>query len=93
MPAPSLAIVQCFKNFELDPSDSTRIQYLVEYDLSFVPDETAPPQSQQATISLPIAGLSKAVVKTATQDRIIAEVAALGGSITAARIFTVADLV
>jgi len=90
---PALVIVQEFKNFELDPSDSTRIQFLVEYDISFVPDETAPPQSQQATINVAVEGFSKAVVRAATQNYIIGAVTALGGSITVSQIFTVADLV
>jgi hypothetical protein len=93
MPAPPLVIVQKFSDFMLDPVDSTRIVFTVSYDIAFVPNESAMPQARQDEISLPIAGLSKNVVKAACEARIIAEVANLGGTIVAGRIFTVADLV
>jgi hypothetical protein len=93
MPAPPLVIVQRFSDFMLDPTDATRIVFTISYDIAFVPNENALPQARQDEISLPIAGLSKNVVKAASEARIIAEVAGLGGTIVAGRIFTVADLV
>jgi hypothetical protein len=93
MPAPPLVIVQKFSDFILDPTNSNNVVFTVSYDIAFVPDETAVPLARQDEISLPIAGFSKNTVRAASEDRMIAEVAALGGTLTPGRIFSVADLV
>lgn len=92
MPAPELVIVQSASDFMLNPNDSSQVNFTITYDISFVPDENALPQQQQATISIPVASFSKANVKAAVEAHIIAAVAGLGGTITASRIFTLADM-
>lgn len=93
MPAPPTVIVQRFSNFQLDPSDATRVVFTIDYDISFVPDEGSLPQARQDEISIAVSGLTKAGVKSAVETRIVAEVAALGGNLAISRIFNVADLV
>jgi hypothetical protein len=93
MAAPPLVIVQQFSNFQLDPTDSTRIVFTVSYDIAFVPNENSVQLARQDEISLLASGFSKNGVRAASEERIIAEVAALGGTLTAGRIFSVSDLV
>lgn len=93
MAASPIVVVQNFSNFLLDPNDATRAVFTVTYDISFVPDENAPPKSRQDEISLSSSNLSKNTVRVAAENRIIAEVANLGATIAAGAIFTVADLI
>jgi hypothetical protein len=92
MAANPTAIVTDILNVEPDPGDATRVLFSFTYRLLFVPTPTSPPLEEQAVLSLPD-NFTKQDLRSASENWMIASVAAKGAALSTNRIFGVGDLV
>lgn len=92
MAASPTAIVTSILDVNSHPTDPTKVVFVIEYRLLFVPDENSVPLAEQADLVLP-ESFSKQDVRSAAHTAIINSVAAKGAVISSNRIFGVDDLV
>jgi len=92
MAANPTAIVSDILSVDVDPNDATRVLFSFTYRLLFVPAPTSPALEEQATLSLSDS-FTKQDLRSASENWMIASVAAKGASLSTNRIFGVGDLV
>jgi hypothetical protein len=92
MAANPTAIVSDILNVEPDPNDGTRVLFSFVYRLLFVPTPTSPALEEQAVLSLSD-DFTKQDLRSASENWMIASVAAKGATLSTNRIFGIGDLV
>jgi hypothetical protein len=92
MAAQPTVVVTGFLDITANEADPEKVDLLIEYRMLFVPNSTSLPSAAQSVLTVD-GNFSKQDVRNAAHNAIVAQVAALGATISSARIFGVDDLV
>jgi hypothetical protein len=92
MAANPTAVVTTINDIVINPDDPTKVDFIIEFRMMFVPNDDSPPLLAQATLTVNN-NFSKQDVRAAAFTAIEAKVIENGGTISSNRIFGVDDLV
>jgi hypothetical protein len=92
MPANPTVVVTSINDILINPADATKVDFIIEFRMMFVPADDSPPMLAQATLTVPN-NFSKQDVRSAAFTAIEAKVIEFGGTISSARVFGVDDIV